>query len=62
MNGAKYPRDWEIISENLKRIRVFGGWLVSNSTIVLVPGKNPVVTESLQYMPDEFANWHLEDK
>lgn len=63
MNGAKYPREWELINhkQDWERLKVFGGWLVHHSSRYLI-GDKEEVSECAVFVPDPEHNWNLEDK
>jgi len=62
MNGRYYPSDWEIIKENLRRLRVPGGWLVHNSTEIHHGTVNSTASESMIFFSDQYYEWVIEEK
>ena len=57
-----YPKTWEIISENLRRLKVPGGWIVHNSVHVVLYNKEVAVSESMIFIPDEHHTWGFKQK
>jgi len=57
-----FPRTWEIVSENLKRLRVPGGWLVHNNAHAILRDEDIAVSESMVFLPDEHHTWIFKQK
>lgn len=62
VNGIKYPRDFEVIDGGMERLKVPGGWLVHNSTTVIVKNEHYTASECLVFFPDPDYLWQLEGK
>jgi hypothetical protein len=60
MNGHHYPRKWEIITENFERLKVPGGWIVHNSTTIIIRDKDIRASECMIFVNDKDYEWSLE--
>jgi len=60
----EYPREWQEITKDgqLKRLKVPGGWIVWNRTMLVDRDKFVVHSESMVFVPDDNHTWILEDK
>lgn len=63
MNGAKYPRKWELINpkEDWERLRVPRGWIVHHSSRYLSGNNIDRISECAIFIPDENHEWILEE-
>lgn len=58
---------WEVLhiisqekcGSSTHRVRVFGGWLVSNKSII--EDKNQTISESMVFVPDPNHEWTIEE-
>lgn len=60
MNGLKYPREWEPINQNSRRMRVPGGWVLHTFKVTLVGGTVPSNSEAMVFVADKEGHWILE--
>jgi len=62
MADEKFSKEWEIISENLKRMKVPGGWIVHNNTHVVHIDRDISISESMIFLPDIDHTWVFRQK
>jgi predicted RNA-binding protein associated with RNAse of E/G family len=62
MNGSHYPREWEIVNSNLRRLKIPSGWITVVSERVIVQGKEIHVSVQQIEIQDDGHEWVLENK
>ena len=57
--AIRYSRKGESVDGSIRRLKVFGGWIVHSSDII--QRDSDAMSESMVFIPDTTHEWHLEE-